>query len=194
MPALMESSGFVAASDSDEIPLPSQQPLAVDFIENHTLVCRDSNGTLPAKYDSNKQKFVRRRQKAAVRQQSLTFDTNLEQETTNALALSATEDSFSRAVEHLKSKKGDKKEISSFRLLSDSHSWDEVLQVVQKAESAYSADEGAGGKFRKVFRRLGDNAKSVQPFVGMLPDGSYKTLCGGLTLILTVRGSVSIRG
>jgi hypothetical protein len=174
------------SDDEDDIPLPSQQPLEVGFIENRVTDYRDTDGKLPAKFDVKKQKFVRKAETVTFRTNDVVFDLEPEQGQTSDLALVVANESFTRAIEQFKREKSRKTEIANFSLLDECHNWAEVVQVIRKSQENYKSEAGVQGKIRNVFRRIGDNAKSIQSFVGLLPDGSYKTLCGGLTLILTV--------
>lgn len=116
--------------------------------------------------------------------QQISFDEVTEQ--INPLELQRTQDDLKSAIEKLKEQKGKKCDrIAKFHL-ADAHSWSDVVRIVTEAEETYLKDDTASGKVRRAFRRLGDNAKSIKPFIGLLPEGNYKTLCGGLTLVLTV--------
>jgi hypothetical protein len=176
------------SSTEDDIPLPSQQPIEVDFIKHRVAEYRDINGKLPAKYDANKQQFVKRARRVTFRSESAptSFDLTPEEIKASELALVSTTDSFNKAISELQARNKKKDDIAKFTLLSDCHDWNEVSEVLQDAVKKYEDTESISGKFRRAFRRVGDNSKSIQSFVGLLPDGSYKTLCGGLTLILTV--------
>jgi hypothetical protein len=176
------------AEENLELPLPSDQPLEVDFIENRVTEYQDVNGKQPAKFDVGTQRFVERAHRITFRSTGAgtSFDLAPDEVQENALALVATTESFTQAITELKSKNKKKDEIANFSLLSECHSWDEVAGVLQRAERTYEDKDSVSGKVRKAFRRVGDHSKSIQSFVGLLPDGNYKTLCGGLTLVLTV--------
>ena len=49
-----------------------------------------------------------------------------------------------------------------------------------------SKAKGFMGLSRKVGRACGDNAPSVMPFLNFIPEGQYKTLFAGLSLIFGV--------
>lgn len=178
--------------DDLELPLPSQQPLEVDFIQQRVTEYRDVNGALPAKYDVGSQRFVERTRRVTFRTTGAgtSFDLAPDEMQDSQLALVATTESFSQAIAELQTKNKKKDEIANFSLLSECHNWDEVAKVLQRAERSYEDTDSVSGKIRKAFRRVGNHSKSIQSFVGLLPDGNYKTLCGGLTLVLTVRGDL----
>ena len=188
----MASLGSSAQSDcSDDLPLVSQQPLEVDYIENRLPDYRDKDGKLPAKFNVEKQKFIprplTRTRTPKARNLSLSFDLKPGELQQNQLALDSTTTSFNTAIKQLKAEKGGKSKIVKFQLLQDCHNWAEVSNAIELAVATHESDASVGGKFRKMFRRVSNHAESIQSFVGLLPDGNYKTLCGGLTLILTVR-------
>jgi hypothetical protein len=107
------------------------------------------------------------------------------------LRVVATKESFANALSALKKKKSKDKKIASFD--PDScHDWNEITELIHVVVKEYHRDDTAWGQIRVAFRCVGANAKSIQSFVGLLPDGEYKTLCGGLTLILTVGNFQSI--
>ncbi|KAI9700133.1 MAG: hypothetical protein M1820_006915 [Bogoriella megaspora] len=67
--------------------------------------------------------------------------------------------------------------------VDDTHTWAEVMQVCQEAETKYVAD----GKrlIPRFLRWAGDHQASLKLWVGLLPNDKYfNTLCGGLKLIL----------
>lgn len=191
-------SGNQKSALDDEIPLPSEQPPEVDFIQHRVTEFRDVEGNLPAQYDVARKRFVQRTRTVSFPSNSPSFDLNPEQIPDSSLVLAETTDSFSRAIDKLKQEKGVKKKgakstISEFNILSECHNWNEVMKTVRNVEATYTDTGSVSGKVREVFRRMGDNANSIKAFVGLLPDGNYKTLCGGLTLILTVRFSRIVR-
>ncbi|KAI4673643.1 uncharacterized protein J4E88_008699 [Alternaria novae-zelandiae] len=156
------------------------QPISVDFIENRNTIFRNAQGDLPCKYDVGSQKFVA---------PPVTFggavpDDYEEQLRESKLKVVATKESFSKALSALKTKKAKDKKIASFDL-DACYDWKEITDVIHGVVTDYHKNDTTWSNIRGAFRRVGDNAKSIQPFVGLLPDGEYKTLCGGLTLILT---------
>ena len=165
-------------TSEDEIPLPSQQPVQVDYLQNR----QDDFRRGSVKYDSRKQRFVPDSQDFTM--DIVSSDMEIVQRETE-LQLTNTTLSFEKAVEELQKKKSSESEIAQFNL-AGVHDWKEVRQVVKSAESSYLKKDSVSGKVRKAFRKVGENAKSIESFVGLLPDGNYKTLCGGLTLILRV--------
>jgi len=168
-------------SVDDGIPCLSKQSISVDFIEHHNLDFRDAQGELPCKYDPSRQQFVAR--PAAWH---ATLADNEEEWRQSKLRVVTTAESFSNALLTLKAKKTKDGKISSFDLDS-CHGWEEVTELIQEVVEEYHNKDTVWAKIRGEFRRVGDNAGSIQSFVSLLPDGHYKTLCGGLTLILTVR-------
>jgi len=183
------------SSAEDEIPLPSQQPLEIDFMEHGMNEYRDTNGKLPAKYDANKRRFVQRPRKVTFRSAgaATSFDLSPDESQANELSLVATTESFNEAIEKLQAKNKNDDKIAKFSL-SDCHDWNEVSKVLKNAEKTYENGDSVSGKIRRAFRRVGNHSKSIQSFVGLLPDGNYKTLCGGLTLVLTVSRNLCTSG
>ena len=161
-------------------PCPSAQPISVDYIENRHTEFRDEHGELPFRFDASRQKFVAR---------SVAWDaapsTSDEELRDSKLRVVATTKSFSNALSALKEKKSKEKKIASFDLDSY-HDWKEITGLIQVVVKEYHSNDTTWDRIRSGFRTVGDNAKSMQAFIGLLPDGEYKTLCGGLTLILTV--------
>ena len=164
----------------DVFPFPSTQPISVDFIENRDAGFRNAEGDLQCKFDPIRQTFVPR---------PVVPDTALEDQEAaleeSKLQVVATTESFVKAISALKKKKSKEKKIASFDLDS-CHDWKDITLLIQEVVKDYHKDDSTRGRLRGQFRRVGDNAKSIQTFVGLLPDGEYKTLCGGLMLILTV--------
>lgn len=173
----------MAQHSFDLFPSPSRQPLAVDFIENRDTDLRDPAGELPCKFDTERQKFVPK-PVSNLDAQNMTHITDLELEQSN-LHLMRTTESFSNAISMLKSKESKNEKIQHFTL-SDCDNWEEVIRTMDLAVKQYESRDTKSGKFRSAFRKFGDHSASIKAFVGLLPDGNYKTLCGGLTLILTV--------
>ncbi|KAJ4291996.1 hypothetical protein N0V90_009895 [Kalmusia sp. IMI 367209] len=163
---------------SKTFPLPSSQGLEVDFLEN-----RPSDFQKPGSacvFDANRQQFTPKDNVERFKDTIFQNDTSRG----NQIQLKHTQDSLQAAIQTLKDKKGKKNdEIAAFNL-SEARTWGDVVTAVQAAEETYLKDDSPTGKIRKAFRKVEDNAKSMQPFLGMLPEGEYKTLCGGLTLIL----------
>jgi hypothetical protein len=167
----------------NRFPTPSQQPLAVDFLENRKLEYRSVDGDLSCTYSVDKQEFVERPLTRAA-QNIRSMDAEEEVPRSDA-RLAERNAGFLAAVERLKKKDGKKGVASKFDL-SGCHDWTEVMRVVKQVEEAYQNDDSKSGKVRKVFRNISEHSESLKAFVNVLPDGNYKTLCGGLTLILTV--------
>jgi len=166
---------------NDVFPSLSAQPISVDFIENRQKLYRDAQGELPCTFDPSSQKFV-----ARPLPWETAFDDSEEELRQSKLMVVATTESFSKALLTLKEKNAGDKTIASFDLES-CHDWKEITERIQVVADSYHNKGTTWRKIRSTFRRVGDNAKSLQTFVSLLPDGEYKTLCGGLTLILTVR-------
>jgi hypothetical protein len=169
-------------SMQDSFPGPSQQPLAVDFLENRNNDLRDATGEIPCTFDVKRQRFVPR-PAPPITQNAITL-VDVELEESNMHLLKTTE-SFTNAINTLKTKESQNPTIKDFRL-SDCNSWEEVMKTMDLAAKQYESRDTKLGKVRSAFRKVGDNGASIQAFVGLLPDGNYKTLCGGLTLILSV--------
>ncbi|PSN71370.1 hypothetical protein BS50DRAFT_673933 [Corynespora cassiicola Philippines] len=161
----------------DSIPRVLEQPLAVDFLQNR----QEEFGALNLPYDASQGRFLVDERSFSAQIARVEKDSLSEE---HMLSVRSTTESFHKAVEQLKKEGKDRKDIKEFDL-NDVKDWNDVTQLVKTAETNYSNDEKKGGKIRKFFRKVGDNGKSIQSFVGLLPDGSYKTLCGGVTLILT---------
>ncbi|KAF2647421.1 hypothetical protein K491DRAFT_310216 [Lophiostoma macrostomum CBS 122681] len=163
---------------SRTFPLPSEQSIEIDFIENRDIDLNLTGRERKCTFDTERKKFV---PQATFRE--TVFDGV--SEPAIRLELQGTQDSLIAAIEKLKGAKGKSStKIASFHI-SDAHCWNDVIKIVAEAEQDYLEDESLSGKVRKAFRRIGDDAKSIKPFINLLPDGNYKTLCGGLTLILT---------
>jgi len=169
--------------NEDGIPLVSKQPVTVDFIEHRISEFRDSRGNLPCRWNVDQEKFVAKQ----LREQESDIPLELFEEEIrkSKMQLTATNESFSYALDKLKAESKDK----SIALLdlNACHDWEEVAKALEKLTESYHDDKSTWAKVRKIFRNVGDNSKSIQSFVHLLPDGQYKTLTGGLTLILTVR-------
>lgn len=168
-------------SVSETFPLPSMQGLEIDFLEN-----RSSNFEKHVdgcKFDTNKQKFTPISNDVMLK--DVVFSNSSSKE--NRTRLKNTHELLLAAIQSLKEREGHKNaHIAAFDI-SQSRTWEDVIAAVKAAEEKYLQDDSTTGKIRKAFRQVEDNASSIQPFIGMLPDGEYKTLCGGLTLILKVR-------
>jgi hypothetical protein len=174
--------GGIVIVEKQEIPLPSKQHVAVDFIENRASDFRDIQGNLPCRYDVNQEKFVPKPTREA--DSSISLDVLEEELNKSKMQLTTTNESFSRAIRKLKAESKDNA-VATFNL-SDCHDWEEVGQAMERLTAEHSSDKNAWAKVRKMFRAVGDNSQSIQSFVGLLPDGQYKSLAGGLTIILTV--------
>ena len=69
------------------------------------------------------------------------------------------------------------------------HTWEEVLEEVEKAATSFNDTSSTWGKVRKVFRSMGNNHKVFKTWLEFLPTQSQycSIVCGGLKLILGVR-------
>ena len=69
------------------------------------------------------------------------------------------------------------------------HTWEEVLEEVEKAAQSYNDNSKVWGKVRKAFRSIGSNQKIFAAWLEFLPSQSQycSIVCGGLKLILGVR-------
>ena len=69
------------------------------------------------------------------------------------------------------------------------HTWEEVLDEVEKAVNSNKDASKLWGKIRKAFRSLGNNSKVFSAWLQLLPNQSQycSILCGGLILIIGVR-------
>jgi len=165
----------------DGFPAPSMQPISVDFIENRDAGFRNAEGELPCNFDPSSQKFVA----APFAFGGAVLDHEEEALRESKLRVVATKESFAHALAALKSKKKSKNEAIANFDLNSYHDWEEITEHIDLVVKNSHQDDTTWGHIRRAFRRVGDNATSIQSFVGLLPDGEYKTLCGGLTLILT---------
>ena len=68
------------------------------------------------------------------------------------------------------------------------HTWDEVLEEVDKAAQSYNDNSKSWGKIRKAFRSIGRNHNVFAAWLDFLPTQSQycSIVCGGLKLILGV--------
>ena len=162
-------------------PAPSMQPISVDFIENRDTSFRNAEGELPCNFDQSSQKFVA----PPFAFGGAVLDHEEEALRESKLRVKATTGSFAAALAALKKKteKSTDPKIADFDL-DASYDWKEITQLIQVV--AKSRDDAKWGRICKAFRRVGDNARAVQSFVGLLPDGEYAILCRGLVLMLTV--------
>ena len=73
------------------------------------------------------------------------------------------------------------------------HTWDEVLDDIDKAAESCNDESGVWGKVRKSFRSIGNNHKVFATWITLLPTESpYASIvCGGLKVILGVCPSVT---
>ena len=69
------------------------------------------------------------------------------------------------------------------------HTWEEVLEEVDKAAQSYNDNSTGWGKVRKAFRSVGNNEKVFAAWLNLLPAQSQycSIICGGLKLIFGVR-------
>ncbi|KAH6288687.1 hypothetical protein HBI39_215080 [Parastagonospora nodorum] len=172
----------MAQPNFDSFPSPSRQPLAVDFIENRNTDLRDPTGELRCVFDVERQRFVPKTASLPHARNAMSL-TDVELEESNMHLIKTTE-SFADAINTLKSKESQDSVIKKFSL-SACDNWEEVMRTMDLAAKKYESRDTKSGRFRSAFRKFGDHSASIKAFVGLLPDGNYKTLCGGLTLILT---------
>ena len=68
------------------------------------------------------------------------------------------------------------------------HTWEEVLDVIDKAAASYDEPSGVWGKVRKSFRSVGNNHKVFAAWMNLLPTQSQyaSVVCGGLKVIFGV--------
>ncbi|KAL4768475.1 hypothetical protein BDW60DRAFT_219619 [Aspergillus nidulans var. acristatus] len=73
------------------------------------------------------------------------------------------------------------------------HTWEEVLDEVNRAAETYHSRAAVWGKIRAGLRRLGDNSKVFEAWAALLPSGSdcATVISGGLKLILTAAARLS---
>lgn len=69
------------------------------------------------------------------------------------------------------------------------HTWEEVLEEVEKAAKSFNDTSSTWGKVRQVFRSMGNNNKVFTVWLDILPTQSQycSIVCGGLKLIFGVR-------
>jgi hypothetical protein len=71
------------------------------------------------------------------------------------------------------------------------HTMEQLWAVVDAAVDKYKTKDTKGywGKIRHAFRKLGENDKAIQGWLGLLPTESHylSVVCGGLKLIIEVR-------
>jgi len=137
---------------------------------------------MPCRYDPNQQQFIL--DYFEVRNPEMPLEVLEEEVNKSKMQIVVTNEAFSRALCRLKAESKDR--AVACVNLSDCHDWEDVGKALEKMTAEYKDDKSAWAKVRKVFRNVGDHSKSIQSFVHLLPDGQYKTLAGGLTLILTV--------
>jgi hypothetical protein len=170
---------MMISTRSQTFPLPSKQSIEVDFIENREVELQKVGIERAYTFNSEKKRFV-----AQTAVQEISYDEPCEP--VSPLELQRTRDELQSAIDLLKERKGKKNEAVAKFELSDPHSWADVVRILTEVELAYLSKDSISGTVRGAFRKIGEHGKSIKPFIQMLPDGSYKTLCGGLTLILTV--------
>ena len=68
------------------------------------------------------------------------------------------------------------------------HTWEEVLEEVDKAAQSYNDNSKGWGKLRMAFRSVGNNQKVFTAWLEFLPTQSQycSIICGGLKLIFGV--------
>lgn len=169
------------AGFQSNFPLVSRQQLSVDFLDNRMPELQDSQGNLPCTFDHEKQLYVARQGGQAGEESRRTFEFD-EPELENDALLQT--EQFKAALEEFKKKSHDAK-VRHFDV-EGAHDWRDVLKVVNKARDDYHSTESISGKLRDFFHKIGDRGEAFMPFLKLLPDGNYKTLCGGLELILGV--------
>jgi len=165
---------------SNHFPLPSSHGVEVDFLQNQPFEFQDIGNNCV--YDTNTQEFIARTSIIA----ATIVESHEEGTNHNKVRLTRTHDCLVAAIQTLntaKQKKSNKQVVLS---LSEATCWEDVIAAVKGAQGKYLQKDSPSSKVRAAFRKVEDNAKSIQPFLGLLPDGQYKTLCGGLTLVLEV--------
>jgi hypothetical protein len=170
----------LAVIPKQQFPTPSKQPPAVDFLEHRDNDFRNIRSEVSSKFDTERQKYVAKPVPQALTRE--VTDTDLAK-SNHDLAERAGQ--FNDAINELKKRRVQDTNISNLRL-GYCHDWGEVTDTIQRVVDDYYSTDTKWKKIRGAFRRVGDNAASIQCFVELLPDGCYKTLCGGLTLVLTV--------
>jgi hypothetical protein len=68
------------------------------------------------------------------------------------------------------------------------HTWDDVLELVDGALASYQDTSGPCGKIKKMLRKLGSQTEMLMAWSSLLPSQSeyFSLLCGGLKIIITV--------
>jgi len=72
--------------------------------------------------------------------------------------------------------------------VQSNHSWEDLLDVVDRALKSYEDTSGFSGRMRKVLRRLSSQTEMLSAWSEFLPSGSeyFSILCGGLKMIIMV--------
>ncbi|KAH6653885.1 hypothetical protein BKA67DRAFT_658223 [Truncatella angustata] len=66
-----------------------------------------------------------------------------------------------------------------------SHSWEEILEVLDSSAEAYSSNSGFKGKIRRATRLIGDKADVIKQVTSLVPDIDYsKPITGVLAILL----------
>lgn len=165
---------------SYDIPLPPQQPLAVDFLQRRASILRDPNGAFPFRYDREVSAFI-----------LPDSEIDNDQIQRRILALSRAQGevqeakaSFESAIERMKAKSGDST-VTQFDIHRGGD-WKTISQHLQSAQSQYLKEDTVSKQIFARFRKMMDGSDWLLPFVKLLPDGMYKTLSGGLKLVIMV--------
>ncbi|KAL9622667.1 MAG: hypothetical protein Q9160_002977 [Pyrenula sp. 1 TL-2023] len=140
---------------------------------------QDSQGNLPCTFDHEKQLYVARQNGQGSGGSETTIEWNEPEIEHDAIVQT---EQFKAALEEFK-KRSRNATVRHFDV-EGAHDWRDVLKVVNKARDDYHSTENVSGKLRDFFHRIGDRGEAFMPFLKLLPDGNYKTLCGGLELIL----------
>jgi hypothetical protein len=125
-------------------PIPSQQPPAVDFLENRDLDFRNIRTDVSCKFDTERKKFVARPSPPA----SATGVTDAELAKSKQHLLETTE-RFNNAVFTLKTRKAKNINISDFRL-GHCHDWGEVTDVIQGVVDNYYSTDTKRGRYEEL--------------------------------------------
>ncbi|KAF2015789.1 hypothetical protein BU24DRAFT_185282 [Aaosphaeria arxii CBS 175.79] len=171
------SKTFPLAAPSQTLPNVSEQPLSVDFIDNHRFDFPTRGAGDMRSFDAARQEYLPNLaiQTLTAKPPSLENEDFPELQQSNEVLCAAIQD-----LE--KAKTGKNNALAKFDPFGN-HSWSDVLTVAQEAQNKYT--ERDASKITHAFRKLQEHSTSMKPFLDLLPDGMYKPLCGGLKLMLT---------
>ena len=150
-----------------EFPNVTTQPPSVDYIQNTW--APEQRISVSLSYDAASDSMIRLGE--AESQANVPKDRDRHIRIKKAIA------SFQNTVTAYLQKKGDTKgfQLSTF---------DDVVLVMQEIETGYLSTDTWQGRARDVFRKISRRSDAVMPALELLPDGPYKTLCGGLKLVV----------